>query len=106
MPLGNYVILKTDVPERMHFAGHRIEARTVTDNVTLKPKEVNVLVMTVDRLNGAAVAAQFSTMSESLYAQLEPYLKDWLYKNYEFIIVQRGHGYQTKYSVDIIPFKG
>ena len=103
MPLGNYVILKPDTGERMHFVEHRIEPRTVTDNVTLRPKAVNVLVLSVDRLNGQAVAAQFSTMSETLYAKLEAYLAGNVYRNYEFIITQRGTGFQTRYTVEAIP---
>ena len=103
MPLGNYVILKADTPERMHFTDHRIEVRTITDSVTRGPKPVNCLVFTVDRLNGQEVNAQFSTMAETLYAKFEAYLKDNLYRNYEFIVTQRGFGFQTRYTVEAIP---
>ena len=103
MPLGNYVILQSGIPERMHFTDDHIEVRTVTDNVTLKPKQVNVLLFSVDRLNGAAVAAQFSTMSESLYAKFAAYLTYKLYRNYDFIVTQNGTGYTTRYTVQAIP---
>jgi hypothetical protein len=102
-PLGNYVILQSGVPERMHFTDDHIEVRTVTDNVTLKPKQVNVQIFSVDQLNGAQVAAQFSTMSESLYAKFAAYLPNQLYRNYDFIVTQNGTGYTTRYTVQAIP---
>ena len=103
MPLGNYVILTQDTPERMHFTDHRLETRTITDSLTLKPTPKNVALFTVDRLNGQPVAAQFSVMAETLYAKFEAYLKDNLYRNYEFIVTQRGFGFQTRYTVEAIP---
>ncbi len=102
-PLNNYVILQPGTPERVHFVNHRIEPRTITESATGKPKQVNVLVLDVDRLNGATVAAQFSTMAESLFSKLEAYLPNFLYRNYEFIITQTGSGYSTKYTVQAIP---
>ena len=105
MPLGNIVMLKPDNPERMHFFDHRIETRTITDPVTRQPKLSNVLVMLVDRLDGAVVNAQFSTLAETLYAKLEPYLTGKLYQQYEFIVTQRGTGFTTKYTVENLPYK-
>jgi hypothetical protein len=104
MPLGNYVLLEQGVPERMHFSGHAIEVRTITDPQTGRPGTRNVLVMDVDRLNGNPTTAKFSTMAETLYRQFEPYLPNQVYRNYEFIVKQTGSGFQTRYTVDRIPF--
>lgn len=100
MPLGNWVMLESDVPERMHFTDHLVEARDTTDPTTGRPTTRNVLVFSVDRLNGASVNAKFSTMAETLYAQLEAFLPNQVYRQYEFIITKRGTGYRTKYTVD------
>ena len=103
MPLGNIVMLVADVPERMHFTQHVITDRDITDPLTGKPATRKILEFDVDRLNGAAVNAKWSTMAESLYVQLEAYLPNQVYKQYEFIITKRGTGYRTKYTVDKIP---
>ena len=102
-PLGNYVILQQGTPDRMHFSEIHVETRTVTDNLTGKSKPVQMMVATVDKLNGAAVNAQFTTMSEGLYAKFEAYLPDALYRVYDFIVTQNGMGYTTRYTVTAIP---
>ena len=103
MPLGNYVILKADTPERMHFTDHHIEIRPITDSLTRRTTPKNVALFDVDRLDGQPVNAQFSILAEGLYAKFETYLKDNLYRNYEFIVTQRGFGFQTRYTVEAIP---
>ena len=102
-PLGNYVMLQQGTPERMHFSEIHTETRTVTDGVTGKSKPVQMMVATVDKHNGVAVNAQFTTMSEGLYAKFEAYLPDNLYRNYDFIVTQNGMGYTTRYTVTAIP---
>jgi len=103
MPLGNIVILEEGVPERMHFTGHRITTRDITDPDTGRPGTRNVLEFDVDSLNGGAVSAKWSTMSEKLYGLLEPFLPGQVYRSYEFIITRRGTGFRTVYTVDKIP---
>ena len=103
MPLGNIVILQAEVPERMHWTEHVIVDRDTTDPNTGRPTTRKILEFTVDRLNGVSVNAKFSTMAETLYAQLEPYLPNSVYRGYEFIVTKRGSGYRTKYTVDKIP---
>jgi hypothetical protein len=99
MPLGNWVMLKTGQPERMHFADHTEEKRTITSPTTGRPEIRNSLVMDVDMLNGLPVSAKFSTMAEGLYAKLEPYLVEKRYLEYYFSITANGEGYQRKYTV-------
>ncbi len=103
MPLGNIVMLKSGIPERMHFASHIIEKRTITDPRTGNPALRNVLVFDVDRYNGQPSTAKFSTMAEKLYGKLEAYLSGQLYRGYEFIITQRGEGFRTDWTVEAIP---
>jgi len=100
MPLGNIIILDSEIPERMHFTSHVIADRDITDPSTGGPGIRKVLEFSVDKLNGQPANAKFSTMSENLYAQLEAYLPNGIYRGYEFIITKRGSGYRTKYKVD------
>lgn len=104
MPLGNIVMLEAGTPERMHFTDHIVADRDITDPLTGRPGVRKVLEFTVDRLNGVAANAKFSTMSESLYGMFEPFLVGKLYRGYEFIVTKRGSGYQTKYSLDKLPY--
>jgi hypothetical protein len=106
MPLGNIVMLDPDVPERMHFTDHTIVSRDITDPTTGRPATRKVLEFSVDRMNGQPAAAKFSTMAETLYSQLEPFLSGQVYRQYEFIITKRGGGYRTRYTVDRIPSSG
>ena len=103
MPLGNIVMLQTGRPEKMHFADHIIESRTITDPASGRPSVRNTLVMDVDMLNGAPVNAKFSTMAEGLYAKLEPYLVNKMYLGYYFTVTAIGEGYQRKYTVLVTP---
>lgn len=104
MVLTNYVILEDGKPARLHFTDHVVEKRTITDPNTGRPGTRNVLVFNVDRLDGRAVDARYSTMAEKLAAQFEPYLKDKAYRSYEIIITQNGEGFQRRWSVQFIPF--
>jgi hypothetical protein len=103
MVLQNYVILQAGAPARMHFYDHIIEVRTITDALTRQPQNRNVLVMEVDQLNGQPVSSKFSTMSEKLAGQFAAYLPDKTYRNYDFMITQRGKDFQTTYTVTAIP---
>ena len=102
--LQNTVILEEGKPSRFHFVDHHIEKRTITDPNTGRPGIRNVLVLNLDRLDGAAVEAVLTTMAEKLAAQFEPYLKDKSYRSYEIIITQTGEGFQRRWSVQFIPF--
>ncbi len=110
MPLQNYVIFASGVPERLHFSGYTYDQVTITDSVTGKPAPRNRLVMTVDEINGSnkspaglPVIAQLSVLAQSLAGKLEPYLANDAYKNYDFIITQTGLGYLSRYSVQVVP---
>lgn len=103
MPLGNWVMLEEGIPERVHFVDHVLTVRDVTDRATGRTVTRNVAVMDVDELNGKPVTAQLSVMSEKLYAQLEPYIRDNSYKDYDFTLTKVGTGFRTEYSVQHTP---
>jgi hypothetical protein len=100
MVLQNYVILETGRPARLHFRDHHIEPRTITDPLTRQPGSRNVLVFEVDELNGAPVAARYSTMSEKHAGQFAPYLPDKSYQLYNFTITAIGEGFMRHYTVE------
>jgi hypothetical protein len=101
--LENYVMLENNVPTRLHFTDHHIESRTITDPVTGEPAKRKVLVFEVDRMDGRAVEAKYSTMSEKHAAQFEPYLGEKSYRNFTFTIVRSGEGFRTSYSITPTP---
>ena len=112
MPLQNYVIFTSGVPERLHFTDHSYEQRTITDKVTLRPTPRNILVMSVDEINGRKtdihglpIIAKLSAMAEGLAAKLEPYLPNKDYLRYDFIITQTGTDFLTRYTVQVLPRK-
>ncbi len=105
MPLGNWVMFKEGIPERVHLIDHAIGPKEITDPNTLRPVTRNTCVFDVDRLNGESVKAQLSVMAEKLFAQFEPYLPGKVYRDYEFVITKTGSGLRTSYSVQVIPLK-
>ncbi len=103
MPLGNYVIFDENVPERMHFSAHEKKVKDITDSQTGRARPVNAVDFTIDRLNGAPVQSTLSVIQENLFGQLEAYLPDRKYLQYEFTITKRGTGYRTRWTVEAIP---
>jgi len=101
--LENYVILETGVPARLHFTDHSLVRKMIRDPLTGQPSTRNTLVFLVDRLNGREVQSQYSIMAEKHAAQFEPYLKDKLYRSYEFIITKTGTEFLTLYSITVVP---
>lgn len=75
----------------------------VTHLVTRIPSSRNVLIFDVDTMDGRAVSAKYSTMSEKHAAQFEAYLEDKKYRDFDFTIVRTGEGFLTRYSVTAIP---
>ena len=106
MVLQNIVILQNNIPTRLHFTEHRIAPRTITDPDSGRPGIRNTLEFDVDTLDARPVAAKFSTMAEKLASQFKPYLDDKSYKNFDFIITQRGEGYLRQWTVQVIPRTG
>ena len=106
MVLQNNVILQNNIPARMHFADHRVGPRTITNPDTATPAVRNTLEFDVDSLDGRPVSAKFSTMAEKLASQFGPYLGDKSYRNFDFIITQRGEGYLRQWTVQVIPRTG
>lgn len=105
MPLGNWVMLDSGIPERVHLIDHALVEKEITDPDTGRPAVRKSCVFDVDRLNGEPVTAQLSVMAEKLFASLEPYLPGKAYRDYEFVITKTGARYRTSYSVQVIPLK-
>jgi hypothetical protein len=106
MVLKNYVELQDGVPARMHYIGHSIVVKRITDKLTGLPSDKNSLVFSVDRLNGVEVLTTFSTLADTLAEQLMPYTEGRRYIGLEFIITKHGKEFQTRYSVEVKPFTG
>ena len=112
MPLQNVVTFVSGIPERLHFTDHAYEQVTITDPLTGRLAPRNRLVMSVDEVNGSKtdsrglpVIARLSILAEGLVNKIEPYLPNKSYQNYDFVITQTGTGYQSKYSMQVIPRK-
>lgn len=103
MVLQNYVILAEGVPAKLHFIGHIIETRDITDPVTGRPKAVRALVFDVDELNGKPTQARYSTISEKHASQFAPFLEKGRYINYNFSITQLGRGFAREYQLKVEP---
>jgi len=103
MVLENIVKLEDGIPAKLHFWDHRIERRTITDAATGAPTIRQVLVLEVDTLNDRAVAARLSTMASKLADKFSAYLPDKSYRNYDFVITQRGEDFRRSWSVKAIP---
>lgn len=99
MVLQNNVILQNDVPAKMYFTDHVVIPRTITDPATGRPGIRNVLEFDVDMLNDRPVSAKFSTMAEKLATEFAPFLPDKSYRRFDFVILQRGDGFQRSWTV-------
>jgi hypothetical protein len=97
--LQNYIGLEPGIPAKLHFTGHTIVNRTITDPQTGQPTQRNILIFDVDSLDGKPVTAVFSTMAEKLASQFSPYLLDRSYRSFDFTITQSGTGFLTRWTV-------
>ena len=110
MPLQNYVIFKSGVPERLHFSNYTYEQVPVTSPETGRAEMRNRLLLDVDEENGRKtderglpIIAKLSILAEGLADKIEPYLPGDAYKKFDFVITQTGAGRQIRYSVQVIP---
>lgn len=103
--LENYVILETGIPTRLHFTDHSIRRREITDPETGQPAMRKALVFSVDKMDGRAIDALYSTISEKHATSFEPYLANKEYRDYEFVITRSGEGFRTSYSVTPVLLK-
>ena len=62
-------------------------------------KEVDSLVFQVDLLDGNPVFKTFSVLSSKLANQLEPFIANFRFLEYEFTITKEGEGMLTEYRV-------
>mgnify|MGYP001560853172 CR=1 FL=1 len=88
----------------MHFVSYIKTTKEILDPKTHILKTVTVLEFEVDRLNGQPVNSRYSITSEKHAADLDPDLGGDRYRGYEYIITKFGQLYQTRYSLDKIPF--
>lgn len=106
MTLDNYVTFVEGTPTRLHFTDHALQDRDIPDPLLGFSKRISTLVLVVDEQDGRPVAKTLSVTAQSLAAQLSGYLADRLYRGYDFVVVRRGAGFSTRYSVTAIPRPG
>jgi hypothetical protein len=102
MVLTNYIRLTPGIPARLHFTDDYIIDRTIADRETGGTKRIRSLVFQVDTYDSQDVARTFSIMSQKLAAIFEPYLKDRIYREYDFIITEMGEGFYKDWNVQPI----
>lgn len=100
--LMNYVSLQPGIPLRMHFTDDYFVNREISDPESGRPKRINTLVFWVDTLEGEPAARTFSVTSQKLQNQLEPFLRDKRYLDYDFIITAIGEGFRKDFVVEPI----
>jgi hypothetical protein len=88
----NWVRLEPGKPVRLHFSDHNLAQRTITDPWFKGPKSVQSIVFRVDSVDGVAVDKVFSVISDKLRGDLQGYLPDKRYVNYDFVIVKDAPG--------------
>jgi len=77
------------------------ESREVKDPSTQLPKTVKALIGIVIQEDGITKSTIFSTISQKLQKQLDPYLGDPVLNTRTFTITQNGSGYLTEYSLRV-----
>jgi len=102
MVLTNFVSLEPGIPTRMHFTDDYMIERTIADRESGGTKRIKSLVFQVDELEGEDESRTFSIMSQKLAAHFEAYLKNRLYREYDFIITQMGDGFLKDWNVQVI----
>lgn len=102
----NYLKLEPDTPTRIHIDDYHKVDRVINDPTLHKDKTVSSRMFWLDEVNGEPAAKSFSVLSEGLWQQLEPYIKNQRFRDFDFVITKRGEGYQTKYEVEAIPIPG
>ena len=85
MSIKNWVKLEPGTRSRMHFKDYMVTERTITDPFFKVPIKQASIVFLVDRLDGKEVTLKFSVLSEKVSDELDPYLKDGTYRNYEWV---------------------
>jgi len=103
MVLRQYIELVNDTPTRLHFLQAQVVARTVTDPVSGQTKGVRAWQALVDELDGKAVASTFSTLSDKLASQLDPWRENGRLPTVDFVITQRGDGFARSWQVEVVP---
>ena len=93
MTLSNWVKLPVGKVVCMRFQDYRVTPRQITDPLFNVPRTVESLVLRVSHVDGKPVDKTFSVVSETLFEEMEPYLKDGSYKNYTWCLVKDAAGF-------------
>ena len=101
--LANFIKLDTDIPLLMHFSDIYYVEREIWDKDLEAYKWVRTLVMWADELNGGPTNKPLSILSDKFKLQMDPYLKEKIFLNFDFRIKKSGRGFGTVYSVEAIP---
>lgn len=99
----NWVVIETGVPKRLHIIEHLVTPRKIRDPHFDVEKEVEGLVLLVDRVDGEPVLRTWSVLSTRLWELLEPYFEGQRYKSYEFIVTKLGRGFLSEYKLEVLP---
>lgn len=100
--LVNFVALEDGVPTRMHFTDSYFVRRRIRDRDSGGFKEVESLVFQVDRVDGLPAFKTFSVLSSKLANSLQPFLNDFRFLEYDFIITMEGEGMTREFRVQPI----
>lgn len=101
--LANYVALADGIPLRLHFTDDYTVDRDITDPDTGKTKRVKTLVFWVDEVNGEPSSKTFSVLSQQLLNLFQPYLKEHVYRGWDFVITKTGTGFTARFKVEAHP---
>jgi len=99
--LGNYVVLKEDVPKNLRFSDHVIVPKLIVDPMTHAPKQLNALQFYVSEEDGRKTDKIYSITSEKHAQQFAPFLEGRKYIGRLFTITIRGKGYLREYTVAV-----
>lgn len=102
MVLSNWVGLTAGVPCRFHFTDHYYMEREIMDKELGRPRTIASHVFYVNEVDGEPASRTFSILSQKLWAHLEPYIKDNVYRGYDFIITEMGSGFYKDWNVQVI----
>lgn len=97
--LMNYIALVPGIPKRMHFTDHYKITRHILEREVGKMKPVESLTFWVDEEDAQPAAKTFNILSGKLAAQIEPWLKEKKYANYDVEITEFGEGYNKDWNI-------
>jgi len=90
--IENFVKLLPGTAKRLHFKGHRVLSRQITDPILGAPVMRQSLVFDVDEEDGRPVSKMYSVVSERHAGEFAGYLPDRAYTRYTFTVIKDAPG--------------